>query len=224
MIAHTNRIPVINSMRRFSSRITDSLSPLLSSEQAEKLWQSNERRVRFLDASWYLDKSRDAKGEFFLERLPGAQFFDIEQISDKSTTLPHMLPDPETFEDAMMDLGVENDDTVIVYGGKHCFSPARCWWTFKFFGHSSVHILNGGITKWKCEKRKIETDEPQTVLAGSRYKAQLDKDLVVTWEEVLKKIDTDTQIVDARGAARFYAKEPVRSQLNHKQFLIQLSL
>ncbi|KAG6973777.1 hypothetical protein JG688_00003388 [Phytophthora aleatoria] len=194
--------------RSLSSRLMSSLSPLLSTEQAQSLSQSGERRVCFLDASWYLDKSRDAKQEFASERLPGAQFFDIEQISDTTSTLPHMLPKSETFEHAMMYLGVENDDTVIVYGGKHCFSPARCWWTFKYFGHDNVHILNGGITKWKSEKRDIETGEPQKVVAGASYTAKPNEALAVSWEDVLDKIDTDTQIVDARGAARFFAKEP----------------
>lgn len=195
-------------MNRSSSRLTSSLSPLLSTEKAHSLWKSSERRVRFLDASWYLDKSRDAKREFVSERLPGAQFFDIEQISDKMSTLPHMLPNVEIFEHAMMYLGVENKDTIVVYGGKHCFSPARCWWTFKYFGHDSVHILNGGITKWKSENREVETGEPKKIVASPHYEAEPKDDLVVSWEEVLDKIGMDTQIVDARGAARFYAKEP----------------
>ncbi|KAG1686992.1 hypothetical protein DVH05_005732 [Phytophthora capsici] len=205
------RSPLLQSMSvspRVSSRLASSLAPLLSTEQVQSLSQSGDRRVRFLDASWYLDKSRDAKKEFALERLPGAQFFDIEQISDTTSTLPHMLPKPETFEHAMMYLGVENDDTVIVYGGKHCFSPARCWWMLKYFGHDNVHILNGGITKWKSEKREIETEDPKKVIAGKAYKAKPNEDLVVSWVDVLDKIDTNTQIVDARGAGRFYAKEP----------------
>ncbi|KAG6613758.1 3-mercaptopyruvate sulfurtransferase [Phytophthora cinnamomi] len=200
--------PLLPTMSRSSSRLASSLSPLLSTEQVQELAQGGERRVRFLDASWYLDKSRDAKKEFAAERLPGAQFFDIEQISDATSTLPHMLPTPETFEHAMMYLGVENDDTVVVYGGKHCFSPARCWWMFKYFGHDSVHILNGGITKWKSEQREIETGEPQKVVAGAAFKAKPNEALAVSWEDVLEKIGSNTQIVDARGAARFYAKDP----------------
>ena len=60
------------------------------------------------------------------------------------------------------------------------------------------------------EKRRVETGEPQKVVAGSPYKAQFNEALVVSWEDVLAKIGSDTQIVDARGAARFYAKDPVR--------------
>lgn len=187
-----------------------SLSPLLSTDEAHSLFKSSKRRVRFLDASWYLDKSRDAKREFASERLPGAQFFDIDQISDSNSRLPHMLPTQEIFGHAVMHLGVENHDTVIVYGGKHCFSPARCWWTFKYFGHDSVYILNGGITKWKNEKRDIETGEPHVLVIGAPYNAQPNKALIASWKDVLDKVGTETQIIDARGAARFYAQEPVR--------------
>ncbi|CAH0481178.1 unnamed protein product [Peronospora belbahrii] len=194
---------------RISSISFNSLSPLVSTDEVQTLLQNaQDQRVRFLDASWYLDKTRDAKKEFALQRLPGAQFFDIEQISDVTSTLPHMLPTSKTFEHAMMYLGVENDDTVVIYGGQNCFSPARCWWTFKYFGHDSVHILNGGITKWKKEKRQVETGEPQKVVAGTPYKSKPNEALCVSWEDVLAKIGSSTQIVDARGAARFYAKEP----------------
>ncbi|RLN46136.1 hypothetical protein BBJ29_001924 [Phytophthora kernoviae] len=198
----------MNTSTRASARLASSLSPLLSTEQAETLTSDSQRRVKFLDASWYLDKSRDAKGEFSKERLPGAQFFDIDQISDSASTLPHMLPTPETFEHAMMYLGVENDDTVIVYVGKNCFSAARCWWTFKYFGHENVHIMNGGITKWKNEKRKVDLSETKKLVAGASYKAEPNETLVMSWEDVLAKIGSETQIVDARGAARFHAEEP----------------
>lgn len=75
-----------------TTRALSSLPPLLSTEQVQSLVDARDRRVRFLDASWYLDKSRDGRKEFEAERLPDAQFFDIEQIADKTSTLPHMLP------------------------------------------------------------------------------------------------------------------------------------
>lgn len=150
-----------------------STSPLLSTEQVQTLLNESDR-VRLLDASWYLDKSRNGKQEFAVERIAGAAFFDIDGVADKSSGLPHMLPTPEAFERAMVSLGVSNDDTVVVYVGKNCFrcvcmefvrhpiarwlaslstehsltvlllcSAARCWWTLKYFGHDSVHVMNG---------------------------------------------------------------------------------
>lgn len=95
-------------------------TPLLSTEQVAALLADNSS-VRLLDASWYLDKSRNGKQEFAVERLPGAAFFDIDAVSDKASSLPHMLPPPADFERTMTALGVANDDTVVVYVGKNCF-------------------------------------------------------------------------------------------------------
>ena len=92
-LSSTPLLAITRDSRRLASRSASFLSPLVSTEQAHALFQSsNDRRVRFLDASWYLDQKRDAKAEFAAERLPGAQFFDLEQISDVTSTLPHMLP------------------------------------------------------------------------------------------------------------------------------------
>lgn len=104
--------------RSFSTRPS---SPLVSTDQVQSLLDANPASVRFLDASWYLDKSRNGKQEFAAERIPGAAFFDIEDIADKTSSLPHMLPTPESFENAMAQLGIANDDTVVVYVGKNCF-------------------------------------------------------------------------------------------------------
>ncbi|GAB9466432.1 3-mercaptopyruvate sulfurtransferase, putative [Globisporangium polare] len=184
-------------------------SPLLTTEQVQSLLASDsDRRVRFLDASWYLDKSRNGKLEFGVERLPGAAFFDIEDVSDKTSSLPHMLPTPEAFESAMAQLGVSNDDTVVVYVGKNCFSAARCWWTLKYFGHENVHVMNGGINKWKSEDREVATGTPKPPATSADYKAHPRPELVVSWEQVLAKLHGETQIGDARGAGRFHAKDP----------------
>ncbi|KAF1326695.1 3-mercaptopyruvate sulfurtransferase, partial [Globisporangium splendens] len=190
----------------FSTRL---VSPLVTTDQVQSLVDANPGSVRFLDASWYLDKSRNGKQEFAQERIPGAAFFDIEEISDKTSSLPHMLPPTETFERAMTHLGVSNDDTVIVYVGKNCFSAARCWWTFKYFGHENVHIMNGGLAKWKSEDREVSTDSAESSGSiSSGYKAHPKPELVVSWEDVFAKLHGETQIVDARGAGRFHAKDP----------------
>ncbi|DBA01132.1 TPA: hypothetical protein N0F65_001760 [Lagenidium giganteum] len=191
-----------------STRAFGTLSPLLSTTDVRKLRQSTDAPLRFVDASWYLDQSRNGKREFAQERLPGAVFFDIDEISDKTSSYPHMLPTAETFNRAMSELGISKNDRVVVYGGKHCFSAARCWWTFKYFGHDDVHILNGGINSWKHEHGEIESGSPRATAKATSYAAKPQRSLLATWEEVLDKLDSNTQIIDARGPGRFCAKEP----------------
>ncbi|TYZ69111.1 hypothetical protein PybrP1_009919 [[Pythium] brassicae (nom. inval.)] len=171
-------------------------TPLLSTEQvAALLAGGGSERVRLLDASWYLDKNRNGQQEFTAERLPGAAYFDIEAVSDKASSLPHMLPPPADFERAMVALGVANDDTVVVYVGKNCFRyvPMGCY---------------RGIAKWKSEERPVDTGAPQAPGASAGYTAKPRPELAVSWEQVLAKLHSETQIADARGAGRFHATDP----------------
>ncbi|ETW03033.1 hypothetical protein H310_05464 [Aphanomyces invadans] len=192
--------------QRRAMSTSSQLGPLVTTSQVDSLISSG-LDVRFVDASWYLDKARNGLAEFKQERLPGAVFFDIDSIKDTSSSLPHMLPPPAAFASSVQSLGISNDSTVVVYGGFNCFSPARCWWTFKYFGHDQVHVLNGGLTQWKKEGRQVERGEPGTPVPAS-YVASPRPALVLNAQQMLKLLNTKDQIIDARGPNRFFAKEP----------------
>ncbi|CAK4084715.1 unnamed protein product [Aphanomyces euteiches] len=192
----------------FSVRaMSTQLGPLVTGSEIHAL-ESSGRAVHFVDASWYLDKTRNGRAEFEQERLPGAVFFDIEAIKDKHSQLPHMLPPADEFSAAVKSLGISNNSTVVVYGGFNCFSPARCWWTFKYFGHEHVHVLNGGITRWKSEGREVETGPPRDPTPSASYTATAHPNLVLNAQQVLGLLNTKDQIIDARGPSRFYGKDP----------------
>src|SRR5262245_17494951 len=113
--------------------------------------------LRILDATWYLPHlARDPRDEFARAHIPGAVFFDIDAIADRSTSLPHMLPDPDAFARAVGGLGIGSGDRVVVYGGKHLIASARVWWTLRVFGHDDVVVLDGGLPKWRSEGRPLE--------------------------------------------------------------------
>ena len=103
---------------------------------------------------------RDAKAEFLEGHIPGAQFFDIDEISDTESTLPHMLPSPEKFSSRMRKLGIGDGKRVICYDQAGLFSAARAWWMFKVFGHDDVAVLDGGLPKWKAEGHPLEDGPP----------------------------------------------------------------
>ena len=130
-----------------------SKSPWLKSTQwlAEHL---NDPKVAIVDGSYYLTTmNRNAKEEYAKEHIPGAVFFDIDAVADKSTDLPHMLPGPTIFGEAVGALGIGNDHTVVVYDGVGLYSAPRVWWTFRIFGAKNVYILDGGLPRWKSENR-----------------------------------------------------------------------
>jgi thiosulfate/3-mercaptopyruvate sulfurtransferase len=166
--------------------------------------------LRVLDASWYLRGSgRDAKAEYAAAHIPGARFFDIDEISDQRSDLPHMAPPPEKFISRMRAMGVGDGHQVVVYDGAGLFSAARVWWTFRLMGKVDVAVLDGGFPKWRAEGREIE-DMPPVIrdrhMTASRQN-QLVKD--VTQVAHAAKLG-EAEVLDARSAARFQgeAAEP----------------
>src|SRR5581483_5792158 len=113
-----------------------------------------------VDGSYYLpNMNRNARAQYLAAHIPGAVVFDIEDIADKSTELPHMLPGPAQFGEAAGALGIGKDDSIVVYDGAGLLSAARVWWTFRIFGAAKVFILDGGMPKWKSEARGLEAGE-----------------------------------------------------------------
>ena len=164
--------------------------------------------LRVLDASWYLpDAGRDPQAEYHTAHIPGARFFDIDEISDARSDLPHMAPPVEKFMSRMRSLGVGDGHQIVVYDGAGLLSAPRVWWLFKLMGHRDVAVLDGGFPKWQAEGHPTEDlapvvkDRHLTV----RYQNQLVRD--VTQVSQASKLGT-TQIVDARAAARFRGDAP----------------
>jgi thiosulfate/3-mercaptopyruvate sulfurtransferase len=167
-----------------------------------------DRDVVAVDGSYFLPTmKRDAAAEYRAGHIPGAVFFDIEAVCDDSTDLPHMLPGPTQFAEAVGALGIGDGDTVVVYDSNGLYSAPRVWWTFRVFGAKSVFILDGGLPLWKAEGRPIETGE---VKRGPKsFHAEMNVDAVAMLADVRMAISGDTaQVVDARSAARFAGTGP----------------
>ena len=117
--------------------------------------------LRVIDASWYLpDMARDAKAEYQAAHIPGARFFDIDEITDSRSNLPHMAPPPEKFVARMRAMGIGDGHQVVVYDGAGLFSAARVWWTFRLMGKMDIAVLDGGFPKWQAEGREVEDMPP----------------------------------------------------------------
>jgi thiosulfate/3-mercaptopyruvate sulfurtransferase len=164
--------------------------------------------ITVVDGSWYLPAhNRKGFDEYLAGHIPGAVFFDIDEISDHSSSLPHMLPPAHTFELHMTRLGISNDTDVAVYDGMGLFSAPRVWWTMHVFGKHNVFILDGGLPKWKQEGRPIERGMPK--VTPSEFKAKFDASLVADYDRIAKTLDEHSaQVVDSRPAGRFTGETP----------------
>lgn len=164
--------------------------------------------VRVIDASWHMpDAGRSGRAEFERAHIPGAQFFDIDEVADTSSPLPHMLPSAEKFVSRVRRMGVGDGHRVVVYDSLGLFSAARVWWMFRVFGHEDVAVLDGGLPKWLSEGRPVE-DGPAAA-RDRHFTARKDASLVrdVTQVAAALKLGVE-RIVDARSAARFEGREP----------------
>ncbi len=174
---------------------------LVSTEWLEKHLKDPDLRI--LDASWFMPaEKRDPRAEFNLEHIPGARFFDIDEVADLRSDLPHMVPPIEKFLSRVRAMGVGDGHQVVVYDRKGIFSAPRVWWLFKLMGHDDVAVLDGGLPKWKSEGRTV-TAEPAQIRDRHmfvNYRGDMVKD--VTQVSHASKLQ-DYSIVDARAGERF---------------------
>src|SRR5215831_6933419 len=160
-------------------------------------------RIRIVDCSFKLPGvTPTAREDYLRGHIPGAVFFDIDDIAEPGTSLPHMIPSPELFARKMEGLGIGDEDRVVVYDGTGLSSAGRAWWMLRLFGHHNVALLDGGLPKWKAEARLLVT----TVLIPPqrRFTAQFNPALVRDKRALLDNLSTRReQVVDARAAGRF---------------------
>ncbi|RST30239.1 3-mercaptopyruvate sulfurtransferase [Sphingomonas ginkgonis] len=160
--------------------------------------------LTILDATYFLpDAGRSARDEYDRRHIPGARFFDIEAIVDHDQIYPHMLPDAPCFGQAMRDLGVGQDDRIIVYDNSPLRTAVRAWFMLRHFGAPHVALLDGGLAKWVAEGRPTDGGEP----AGREalFDAEARQGDTVTKEEVAHGLGLP--LVDARSQPRFEGSE-----------------
>jgi thiosulfate/3-mercaptopyruvate sulfurtransferase len=167
-----------------------------------------DRDLAVVDGSWYLPAmNRDGFKEYQAAHIPGAVFFDIDEISDHGVGLPHMLPPPDAFALHMRRLGIGDDTRIVVYDGSGVFSAARVWWTFRVFGAKKVFLLEGGFPKWRAEGRPVEAGTTNPTPA--KFTAKFDAKLVADLDRVEQALKSGAvQVVDVRPAARFRGEAP----------------
>jgi thiosulfate/3-mercaptopyruvate sulfurtransferase len=162
-----------------------------------------------LDGSWHLPTAgRNARAEYRAGHIPGALFFDIDDLSDERSELPHMLPSTAKFASRMKTMGIGDGMRVVVYDTAGLFSAARVWWMFRVMGHEDVAVLDGGLPKWKRERLPV-TDEPPAPRTPRHFTPRFNAGLVRDLSDIRTLTKTGAaQIADARSAGRYAGAEP----------------
>jgi len=164
--------------------------------------------LRVVDGTYYLPvQGRNARAEYNSCHIPGAVFFDIDEIADTTSPLPHMLPSPEKFSSRVRKLGLGDGNRIVIYDQHGLMSAARVWWSFRVFGHRDVAVLDGGLPKWLREGRPIEDlpPMPRERHLTARFNNLMVRDKAQVRANIASRRE---QLVDARSAARFKGAEP----------------
>jgi thiosulfate/3-mercaptopyruvate sulfurtransferase len=148
----------------------------------------------------------DTRSRYLDKHIPGAIFFDIEELSDHATPLPHMLPTPEAFSRSMSALGIGDNMTIVVYEQEGVFSAPRAWWTLRTFGAQHVYVLDGGLRAWI--EAGLATESGPVHRAPASFHAKLRRDSVKDLPQLKDSIAKRQQILDARSAGRFNGTAP----------------
>ena len=161
------------------------------------------------DATKYLpNEDKDGKAEFLKAHIPGARYFDIDEIADPDTSLPHMVPTPGRFEKLMAAMGVGNASRIVFYDQKGLASAARGWWLMGLFGHDEAAVLDGGLPKWLREGRSTEAGEPAAP-APATFLAEFRATRLRGVGDVMRNVAAHSELVlDARAAGRFTGAVP----------------
>lgn len=164
--------------------------------------------IAIVDGSWHLPPTgRKGRAEYEAGHIPGAVFFDIDAVADTSAGLPHMLPSEEAFAAAAGALGIDEGKTIVVYDQLGLFSAPRVRWTFQVYGARTVHLLAGGLPKWKAEGRALNAGQP--AIRPATFRARLDRSGVASLDDVRAALaEGSAQVIDARPADRFRGEAP----------------
>ena len=182
------------------------------------------KNIKILDCSWHMPTTqRSGKLEFEQTHIPGSIFFDIDEFSDKNSEFPHTILPGDIFSEMISNLGISNQDHIVVYDSLGIFSSPRVWWMFQYFGHKEVSILDGGLVKWLKEKKEIETGKGKKY-SKTNFKVTENKSMLKIYDDIKNNIiNNQFQVIDARSKGRFLVTEP-EPRSNLKSGSIQNSI
>ena len=212
-------VPLARSVRKIrlfsvatlrDEELSDSAAPLVSSTllvAPSWLAAQSPESVTIIDASWYMPAAkRDTRAEYIQHRIPGAAFFDIDAVVDRTNPAPHMLPPIDVWATAAAELGIRHSVPVVCYDSAGLLSAARARWTLRAFGHERVALLHGGLPRWVAEGLPTGSGEPHILSARVEH-WELNKEIVSTLQQVQTRTPS-TVVIDARPAGRFEGRDP----------------
>lgn len=161
----------------------------------------------------------DAGGRAYAAgHIPGARYAHLDRdLSGPITARSgrHPLPDPAVLAQTLGRWGIDAARQVVVYDDSFGAIAARLWWLLRWLGHDAVALLDGGLPKWRREKRPVTT--AVAAPAPATFRARVDNAMWLDSESLRAVLARgDYLLVDARSEERFLGDiEPLDKVAGH---------
>ncbi|MDP3766887.1 MAG: sulfurtransferase [Dehalococcoidia bacterium] len=158
---------------------------------------ANDPNVKLIE----VDVDTTAYDEGHIEGAVGFNW--TSQLQDQ---LRRDIATKDQIEQLMSEAGVNNDDTLVLYGDNNNWFAAYAYWLLEMYGHKNPKLMDGGRKKWVDEGRPTTKDVPKP--SRTSYKASgLDLKLRATRDDVLKAIsDAKGALIDVRSPDEYTGK------------------
>jgi len=176
-----------------------------------------------VDADW-VDAHKNDPGVVVVEVDEDTAAYDAGHIAsaikldwkkDLQDPVRRDFVDRAGFEALLLERGISNDDTVILYGGNNNWFAAYAYWYFRLYGHQNVKLLDGGRKKWELDSRELVKDVPDR--PRTSYHAT-DQDIAIRAfrDEVVAAIGK-LNLVDVRSPDEFAGRLLAPAHLPQEQ-------
>jgi thiosulfate/3-mercaptopyruvate sulfurtransferase len=112
--------------------------------------------------------------------------------------------------------GVNDDTTVVLYGGNNNWFAAYAYWIAKLRGYDNVKLLDGGRKKWELEGRDLVTDAPSAGDGNVTLSGDGDDSIRALRDDVLSKAGSGS-FVDVRSPEEFRGEKLAPDHLPQEQ-------
>jgi len=154
------------------------------------------------------------KKEFYEnEHIIGALNIWRSDIEDRSYDYNGMMASTTQIEKLFGDLGIENNDTLIIYDDNGLCDSARLWWLLQNYDFTNVKLLNGGLKSWKTLNGEVSNEIP--ILKKTIFKLNENPKMrfYVSKEEMQTALQTNTLILDTRSIDEFTGERQKRGAM-----------
>lgn len=194
------------------------VSAIVSPDWVIKRLKEDPDRMVIVDVSFHLSKPEEGRKAYLKGHLPGAVYVDLERDLSGDTGTHggrHPLPAPETIAKMLGDIGIDHKTAVVVYDDNGGMFAARFWWQLRYLGHTSVYVLDGGLSNWVKEGHDITSEVPKPV--PRKFVPKPQEDELLDAKQVRERIGRPgSTLIDAREKARYAGEsEPLDHKAGH---------